>query len=134
MKTSLLALLLLSSPFASANGLDLRGAPEPELYECRLLLVASDVKQGGDWSFTAGKTSDGHGGEASVYAQGEHELTIVANKQWLGISWKRKGVKIAESVFVLGSTDKTKNRVAVVYDPSDSGDQISLGCDLVSAR
>jgi hypothetical protein len=104
-----------------------------ETYDCQVMLVAADVPAGGEWKFQATALSeDSHGGKAQVFRAGAHEIEVMANRQWLGVSWVKDGKKIAEGVFVLGNADQTQNRVAIFYDPSDSGDQVSLGCDRTS--
>ena len=101
-----------------------------ETYDCQAMLVAADIPAGAEWKFQAEALSeDSHGGKAQVFRAGAHEIEVMANRQWLGVSWVKDGKKIAEGVFVLGNADETQNRVAILYDPSDSGDQVSLGCD-----
>jgi hypothetical protein len=118
MKTflSILAFLL---PFtASANGL-----------QCEAILASSSFPKGGvNWSFSPLNAEGSHGGAPIVFREGTHEIQVLANKQWLGISWVKEGKKIAEGVFVLGGKELVTQRVAILYDPSESGDQVSLGC------
>lgn len=105
-------------------------AARAETYDCRVLLVAADVPAGGEWQFQAPALSaDSHGGKMQSFRAGAHQIDVMANRQWLGVSWLKGGKKVAEGVFVLGNADQSRNRVAILYDPSDSGDQVSLGCD-----
>ncbi len=110
----------LVSPWASAA---------PEAYQCRLLIAADDLAEGGDWTFPGDTSEEGHGGKISVFTAPPYEVQVLGNAQWMGISWFRKGEKIAEGVFVLGSDDRAAHRVAILYDPADSDRQVSLGCE-----
>lgn len=118
MKT-LLSILATLLPFsASANGL-----------QCEAILASSALPNGGaSWSFSPQASGESHGGAPQVFREGAHEIQVLANNQWLGISWVKDGKKIAEGVFVLGEKELASQRVAILYDPSDSGDQVSLGC------
>lgn len=105
--------------------------PVTELtYACQVVLAGTNLPPDrGVWKFEAPESSGGsHGGETRVFTEGIYEITVLANAQWLGISWSQSGKKIAEGVFVLGSNDRTLSRVALLYDPSDSGAQVSLDC------
>lgn len=128
----LLLLSLAYSPLTLAAGIDVRGAPAPEIYNCQVVVAAEDVNEGGTFTFTVSNSDESHGGPSTDFTVGNHTISVMANRQWLGLSWMKSGKKIAEGVFVLGAGEKAANRVAILYDPTDSGDQVSLGCDLVS--
>lgn len=121
MKT-IFALLLSLSPMTSWA---------TETYQCEAILASSALVEGGvTWPFSPNNANESHGGAPLTFREGVHEIQVLATKQWLGISWMKEGKKIAEGVFVLGGEDQAAQRVAILYDPSDSGDQVSLGCKL----
>ena len=97
--------------------------------QCEVILAASDLSLSqGTWKFETTDNSEDHGGAARVFSEGRYRVEVLADGQWLGLSWFRDGKKLAEGIFVVGFEDQVKNRVGVLYDPTDSGDQLSLGC------
>lgn len=107
-----------------------RAQAQTELtYKCELTIAAADLgTTGGVFNFTAPITSGSHGGTPKLFKEGVHTVQVIADAQWMGVSWSRAGTKIAEAVFVLAPMDRTLARVGILYDPSDSGDQVSLNC------
>lgn len=100
-------------------------------YQCEAILASASLPDGGiTWKFSPETSGESHGGAPKAFQAEGHEIQVLANQQWLGISWMKGGKKIAEGVFVLGGQDQAGQRVAILYDPSDSGDQVSLGCAL----
>lgn len=111
--------LLPTLAVATNEGSDLK-------YSCTAYIVEAEGP-GGEFHFVVKHKEDSHGGKELSYAVGNHELTFLANGTWLGLSWMRNKEKIAEGVFVIGSTEVIENRVAILYDPK-SDDQVSLSC------
>jgi hypothetical protein len=95
-------------------------------YACTAYIVEAEG-EGGEFHFVVKHKDDSHGGQELTYSVRNHELTFLANGTWLGLSWMRNKEKIAEGVFVIGSTEIIENRVAILYDPK-SEDQVSLSC------
>lgn len=121
----LLALFLLSAPvFAGAQTLT------EITYVCEVLLVADDVPADqGTWKFQAALQSEGgHGGTPQAFTTGHHEVQVIADGTWLGIIWNQDGRKIAQGLFVMGPLDRALHRVGLLFDPSDNGAQVSIGC------
>lgn len=98
-------------------------------YVCEVILVASDVPaDGGIWKFQTEVKEGSHGGDPRVFSSGTHEVHVIADGTWLGLSWFRNERKVAESLFVMGPMDRAFHRVGLLYDPADEDAQVSIGC------
>lgn len=124
-----LALPIFGLLFATLGTSAFAQTPNDLNYACEVIIAANDVPlKAGFFRFSAVEKAGTHGGSSRLFKEGAHEVEVVADAQWLGIRWSRNGKKIAESVFVIANMDRTLSRVAILYDPSDNGDQVSLGC------
>lgn len=125
------ALLFLFSPIAQA--LELRRPVDPELYECRLLLVVpADVKNG-EFSFVVARDGGAHGGQEFSFKEGGHEISLIADGKWMGLRWMKGEKTIARGLVVVGSGTPVDHRVAIFFDPDSEDNQVSLSCSRVGA-
>lgn len=125
------ALLILFSPLAQA--LELRKPVDPELYECRLLLVATGDVKNGEFSFVVARDGGAHGGQEFSFKEGGHEVSLIADGKWMGLRWMKGEKTIARSVFVVGAAGPVDHRVAILFDPEIEDNQVSLSCTRVGA-
>lgn len=104
----------------------------PEKYTCSLYLAAEDVEAGkGEWTFEVGATGASHGGNGLTFTAGAHEVYVAADGHWLTLGWQKSGTVIANGLFAMSPTDFAENRVAILYNPDGSGNQVAVSCAAV---
>lgn len=102
---------------------------ENNSYGCTVIIVADDLVYEKD--FTAVNRGGTHGGEEYTFREGNHEVTLLADGKWQGISWWHKGQLISESISVLQTT-YSQSRVMIAYNPKNTGEQVSVNCQIKS--
>lgn len=101
-------------------------------YSCNLFVSAEDVEAGkGEWPFEVGATGATHGGNGLTFTEGAHEIYVAADGHWITLEWKKSGVVLASGLFAMSPTDFAENRVAILYNPDGSGNQVAVSCAAV---
>lgn len=98
-------------------------------YSCNLIVAAEDIQAGkGEWPFEVGATGATHGGNGLTFTEGAHEIYVAADGHWITLEWKKSGTVIASGLFAMSPTDFAENRVAILYHPDGSGNQVAVSC------
>ena len=112
------------SLFTTANVMAL-STPQ---YKCEVMGHVANMQEFIEERFTTTPDNGSHGGKELSFTNGAQEIVVIANQQWLGISWFYKGEKIAEAVNVIKEKDSSQ-RVLIVYNPKNPEEQASLNCE-----
>lgn len=126
------SLLLLTLALNSAYACQAKADVTPSSFDCQLLVITKEKPSFPDQNFKAPvKADSGHGGDERTFkAEGNpNEVTIIVDGKWLGLSWWKYGEVVAEALFVV--TDFSQDRVAIVYNPKNRDEQVSLNCSMV---
>ncbi|MCO5142475.1 MAG: hypothetical protein M9962_05225 [Oligoflexia bacterium] len=125
--------IILTSVFLSlssfAGDVVLRPAG-PVLYDCRVFLLTEGGSVSKEWFFTTAEKNGSHGGDFIVFEEGNDQVGILADGQWLGVSWLKNDQVIAKSIFVISAESGTQSRAAIFYNPQNEDEQVHLSCDL----
>lgn len=104
--------------------------PTKKTYSCTVLVIADDLKEVGEFHFTMDAVADeSHGGSPKVFSIEKHQITVLTTGRWMAISWSRSGELLSETV-TARSDDNAGSQVLIVYNPKNTNEQVSLGCDL----
>ena len=101
----------------------------PIFYDCQVIIVAKDVVDGSvTFKYQVTPQNNGsHGGIEYPFASGNHKVSVLSNGRWLGISWWRSDVLVAETVFAR-SEDNMGSEALIIYNPADQEEQVSVDC------
>ncbi len=103
---------------------------EVKNYSCTVIVVADDLTDGSmEKTFDVLGSSASHGGNEILFEAENHEVTLLSNGKWMGISWKRDGELLAETV-VARSDENQASQTMIVYNPANVDEQVSLSCSL----
>ena len=104
-------------------------ADTPALYNCQVIIVAKDIKDGAvDFHFEAvGPSNESHGGKEYEFTSGVHKVVVLSNARWMGLSWWR-GQDIITEVLTVRADDRMAHQVLMAYNPKDQEEQASLDC------
>lgn len=98
-------------------------------YECQVIIAGDDVPADQTvQKFDVRAQGESHGGDGRTFTAGSNSVDATADGHWLTLSWSKAGKLIAQGVFCMAPTDFAEARVAILYNPDGSGDQVSIGC------
>ena len=120
-----------TSPKSSPTGGDVVPFPKDyseiqPSYECFLQVFAEDYFEK---AFVASGTGS-HGGQELVFNFADHELTLLADQQWLAIHWTKSGKFIAQATTVVGQ-EGSDDRVRMIFDTETTDHYASVSCSRV---
>ncbi len=93
--------------------------------ECEVLVITGEEFL--EQKFEAPMASQGHGGPEQTVKGEVNEVTTMADGKWLGISWRKNGELIAESINLIRDMI-SQPRVLIVYNPKNVDEQVSINC------
>ena len=132
MKQALVAALLSLPLFAQAQvappAAPASSAKPVTGYECQVIIATDVAADQDEWKFDVRVQGESHGGNGRSFAAGANAVDATADGHWLTLSWSKAGKLVAQGVFCMAPTDFAENRVAILYNPDGSGEQVSIGC------
>ncbi len=93
--------------------------------DCEILLVTEDEFL--EMNIEAPMEAAGHGAPEYELKGDSNIVTAMADGQWLGIRWTKKGEVVAETLTVL-KTPVNQPRTLLVYNPKNTDEQASISC------
>lgn len=109
-------LVFLTSLFISGQAMAL---------QCQVIVVTEEEHI--EENFVAPATSQGHNVPEMTVTGQRHEVTAMADGKWLGLSWRKDGELLAESISLIRDVT-SQPRVLLIYNPVNVDEQISLDC------
>jgi hypothetical protein len=128
------ALLLLGTAIASVAVTSISLAQPKEdkpilETKCLLIMVANGRAATLEESFIADSDNTIHRAGTRTFSKDDYQVDVVANDGWMGLTWK-KGTRLIGSALTGVANVTGPNRVLILPNPENPGDQVSLTCSL----
>lgn len=103
-------------------------------YECRLIVYVENTEEIMEEQFLADHFGlGGHGGQVREFTKGQQKVAVQASNNWIALSWWKGEKLIAAGTFAISKASDFY-RVAILANPENPTEQVSLDCNPESAE
>ncbi len=98
---------------------------QSQAIQCEVIFITQEVTT--SETFPVSSSSQGHDVPEMTFTAQNHEVTAMADGKWLGLSWRKDTVLVAESISLIRDVT-TQPRVLIMYNPANVDEQVSINC------